>query len=59
MFHITKDTAMFIREKLPEVHIRKTMKNHTSKRGNYYVEETLEVLKLLNEYKIQKITIKI
>lgn len=55
MFHITKDTAMFIREKLPEVHIRKTMKNHTSKRGNYYVEETLEVLKLLNEYKIKKL----
>ena len=47
---ITKDTAMFIREKLPNVCIVKTMSGHTSKRGKYYVEDSKAVLKLLSEY---------
>ena len=48
---ITKDTAMFIREKLPNVCIVKTMSGHTSKRGKYYVEDSTAVSKLLSEYK--------
>ena len=41
---------MFIREKLPNVCIVKTMSGHTSKRGKYYVEDSKAVLKLLSEY---------
>ena len=48
---ITKDTAMFIREKLPNVCIYKTMKSCGSKRGTYFVEETNSVLKLISQYK--------
>ena len=51
MIKITKDTAMFIREKLPNVCIVKTMSGHTSKRGKYYVEDSTAVSKLLSEYK--------
>lgn len=51
MVEITKDTAMFIREKLPNVCIVKTMSGHTSKRGMYFVEETNSVLKLISQYK--------
>ena len=51
MVEITKDTAMFIREKLPNVCIVKTMSGHTSKRGKYYVECTNAVLKLISQYK--------
>ena len=51
MIKITKDTAMFIREKLPNVCIVKTMSGHTSKRGKYYVEDSRTVLRLLSEYK--------
>ena len=50
MIEITKDTAMFIREKLPNVCIVKTMSGHTSKRGKYYVEDGRTVLRLLSEY---------
>ena len=50
MVEITKDTAMFIREKLPNVCIVKTMKGHTSERGKYYVEGSNAVLKLISEY---------
>ena len=57
MIEITKDTAMFIREKLPNVCIVKTMKGHTSKRGKYYVECTNSVMTIINEYnKLMKIT---
>ena len=51
MVEITKDTAMFIREKLPNVCIVKTMSGHTSERGKYYVEDSTAVSKLLSEYK--------
>ena len=51
MVEITKDTASFIREKLPNVCIVKTMSGHTSKRGKNYVEDSTAVLKLLSEYK--------
>ena len=51
MIKITKDTAMFIREKLPNVCIVKTMSGHTSERGKYYVEGSNAVLKLISEYK--------
>ena len=51
MVEITKDTATFIRKRLPEACIRKTMKSCGSKRGIYYTEETPAVLKLISEYK--------
>ena len=51
MVEITKDTAMFIRENDPNACIVKTMSGHTSKRGKYYVEDSIAVSKLLSEYK--------
>ena len=51
MIRITKDTASFIREKLPNACIVKTMSGHTSKRGKYYVEDSRTVSRLLSEYK--------
>ena len=50
MIEITKDTAMFIREKLPNACIYKTMKSCGSKRGTYFVEETNSVLKLISQH---------
>ena len=50
MVEITKDTAEFIRKKLPNACIRKTMQGHTSERGKYYVEGSNAVLKLISEY---------
>ena len=51
VIEVTKDTASFIREKLPNVCIVKTMKGHTSERGKYYTECTNSVLKLISQYK--------
>ena len=51
MVEITKDTASFIREKLPNVCIVKTMKSCGSKRGAYFVENNDSVLKLISQYK--------
>ena len=51
MVEITKDTAMFIRKNAPNACIVKTMSGHTSKRGKYYVEDSIAVSKLLSEYK--------
>ena len=51
VIEITKDTASFIREKLPNACIVKTMSGHTSKRGKYYVAESRIVSRLLSEYK--------
>lgn len=42
--------AAFIRKRLPDVCIVKTMKGHTSERGVYYIECTNAVLKLISEY---------
>ena len=50
MVEITKDTAMFIREKLPNVCIVKTLKSKGGSKGEYYCEENVAVLKLLAEY---------
>lgn len=50
MVEITKDTAEFIRKRLPDACIRKTMQGHTSERGKYYIEGTDAVLKLISEY---------
>ena len=51
MVKITKDMATFIRKRLPDVCIVKTLKNKGgSKHGTYYVEETSAVLKLLAQY---------
>lgn len=57
MVKITKDTAMFIREKLPNVCIVKTLKTKGGSKGTYFVEETNTVLKLLSEYKKSEKTI--
>ena len=51
VIEVTKDTASFIREKLPNACIVKTMKGHTSERGKYYTECTNSVLKLISQYK--------
>ena len=48
---ITKDTAMFIREKLPNVCIVKTLKTQGGSKGTYFVEETNTVSKLISQYK--------
>ena len=51
MVKITKDMATFIRKRLPEACIVKTLKNKGgSKHGTYYIEETSAVLKLLVQY---------
>ena len=51
MIKITKDTAMFIREKLPNVCIVKTLRTKGGSKGAYFVEETNTVLKLVSQYK--------
>ena len=51
MVKITKDMAAFIRKRLPEACIVKTMRGHTSERGKYYVENSRTVLKLISQYK--------
>ena len=50
MVEITKDTAEFIRKRLPNACIRKTMKSCGSKRGTYFIEETNAVQKLISQY---------
>lgn len=47
---ITKDTASFIREKLPNVCIVKTLKTKGGSKGTYFVESSDSVLKLISEY---------
>ena len=42
---------MFIREKLPNVCIVKTLKTKGGSKGAYFVEETNTVLKLVSQYK--------
>ena len=51
MVEITKDTASFIREKLPNVCIVKTLKTKGGSKGTYFVEETNTVLKFISQYK--------
>ena len=51
MVKITKDMAAFIRKRLPEACIKKTLKNKGSSMGSYYAEETSAVLKLISQYK--------
>lgn len=50
MVEITKDTAQYIRTKLPFVRICKTLTSKGGKKGKYYVEETMSVLKLIADY---------
>ena len=51
MVEITKDTAMFIRKKLPNVCIVKTLKTKGGSKGTYFVESSDSVLKLISQYK--------
>ena len=51
MVVITKDMAAFIRKRLPEACIVKTLKTKGGSKGTYFVEETNSVLKLISQYK--------
>ena len=51
MIEVTKDTASFIRGKLPNVCVVKTLKTKGGSKGTYFVEETNSVLKLISQYK--------
>ena len=51
MIEVTKDTASFIREKLPNVCIVKTLKTKGGSKGTYFIEETNTVLTLISQYK--------
>ena len=51
MVEITKDTAMFIRKKLPNVCIVKTLKTKGGSKGTYFIENSDSVLKLISQYK--------
>ena len=50
MIAVNKELEEYIRNKIPDVCINKTMKSYGSKRGTYFVEETSKVLKLIDEY---------
>ena len=50
MVEITKDTAEFIRKRLPNACIFKTLKSKGGSKGKYYVEGSNAVLKLISEY---------
>ena len=50
MVVITKDMAAFIRKRLPEACIVKTLKNKGGSNGTYFIECTNSVLKLLAQY---------
>ena len=47
---ITKDTAEFIRKRLPNACIFKTLKSKGGSKGKYYIEGTDAVLKLISQY---------
>lgn len=49
MVQITKEEAEYIRSKMPNAHISKTLKQRSSK-GKYYVEETQAVLDIISQY---------
>ena len=51
MIEITKDTASFIRGKLPNVCIVKTLKTKGGSKGTYFIENSDSVLKLISQYK--------
>ena len=51
MVKITKDTAMFIRKRLPDACIVKTLKTKGGSKGTYFVESSDSVLKLISQYK--------
>lgn len=50
LIEINKEMAEYIRKKIPDVFIKKTMLRSGSKRGKYFAEETSKVLKLIDEY---------
>lgn len=51
MYEITKEIAEYIRKRVPHIKISKTMKQCTSRRGKYYVEETKYIRRLITQYK--------
>ena len=50
MVEITKDIAEFIRKRLPNACIFKTLKTKGGSKGTYFVEEINTVLKLISQY---------
>lgn len=54
MVIITKEEKNLIREKFPNVHIVRTMKNR-SKRHRYYMEEKQEPMKMLRALRVRAI----
>ena len=44
---INKEEARLVREKFPNIHIMRTMKQK-SKRGHYYCEESRKVINFIN-----------
>lgn len=46
MFVISKEEAEVIREKCPDVHIKRTMKQR-SRRGKYFCEETVSAIRVI------------
>ena len=50
MIEISKEAAEYIRKKIPDVCIKKTMLSSGSKRGTYFVQETSKVKRLIEEF---------
>lgn len=48
MILISKEEAAIMRERCPQVHIVRTMKQR-SRRGNYFCEETVAALRVIKE----------
>ena len=47
MITISKEEAKMVREKFPNVHIMRTMKQN-SKRGHYYCEESRKIMNFIS-----------
>ena len=51
MFKVTKDEAEYIRKNAKDVRVTVTGKGKISRQKNWYVDESMECLHLLQEYK--------
>lgn len=55
MITINKEEARAVRERFPNVHIIRTMKQN-SKRGHYYCEESRKVMQFIKNYRDSKVS---
>lgn len=53
MIIVTKEEKTAIKNKYPEAHIVRTMKQK-SKRHRYFCEETNDVMKFLNQFRLER-----